>query len=312
MKKIISWNINGIASWSKNDESLNFLKKENPDIFCIQEIKSSQDKFDFDDIDFIASKFPKESSENIKKFLSQYPYQYYYFAEKKGYSGVGVFSRIKPQNVFFGLKDEKDEDIDKEGRLIVLEFEKMFLVNVYTPNSKIDFSRIDYRINVWDKNFKRYLSELKNKKNIIVCGDMNVLALDIDLQNYNFYFKNSKFREKILKERESFETFLNLGLVDIYRKKFPEKIIFSWTAPIALQLPSTRLDYFLIDKKIENNVDEVEIVNNFELQKSSDHFPILLKIKDIINEETNFNVNDKEKIIFPKNENEELFQDSLF
>ena len=126
---------------------------------------------------------------------------------------------------------------------------------------------------------------------------MNVLERDIDLQNYEFYFKeNPSFKEKVLVERESFKKFFKLGLVDIFRKFYPEKIIFSWVGPPALHLPSTRLDYFLISSKIENLVEDINIINN---QNGSDHFPISLILNKILSENID-NENESEKIFFPE------------
>lgn len=284
--KIISWNINGIKSWSETSNVFDFLEKENIDILCVQEIKTSEEKV-------------KSLFSNI---LEEFNFHYYHFAEKKGYSGTAIFSKYKPKKIDFGLKNNNSENIDTEGRMITLEFENFFLVNVYTPNSKIDFSRLDYRVNIWDSAFLEHLKRLKEKKEVVVCGDMNVLERDIDLQNYTYYFKNDDFREKILKERKSFERYINSGFEDIYRMFYPEKVIFSWVGPVALSLPSTRLDYFLLTKKIKKKVQSVEIINN---QKGSDHFPISLEI--------NFNnlkkENLREKIFFPEGE---VFQESLF
>ncbi|MBU1558014.1 exodeoxyribonuclease III [Patescibacteria group bacterium] len=289
--KIISWNINGIKSWSETDEVFDFIKNQNIDILCVQETRSSEDK--------IRSEYGD--------FCSEFPFHYYHFGERKGYSGTAIFSKIKPINVNFGILNSEGENLDNEGRVITLEFEEFFIVNVYTPNSKMDFSRLDYRINIWDKTFRLHLKEIQKKgKELIVCGDMNVLERDIDIQNHDFYFKNREgFRNKVLEERKSFFSFLELGLVDIYRKLYPNKIIFSWVGPPALQLPSERLDYFLLSKKIENSVKDVEILSN---QRGSDHLPICLSLnlkllKDIDNEGS------CEKVFFPK---KELNQTSLF
>ncbi|MBU1046610.1 exodeoxyribonuclease III [Patescibacteria group bacterium] len=294
--KIISWNINGLKSWSETEGVFDFLKKENPDIFCIQETRTSVDKL--------------ESEYN--NICPEFPFQYYHFGERKGYSGTAIFSKIRPLNIIFGIENSEGEMIDKEGRVITLEYDSFFIINVYTPNSKYNVQtsgadRLDYRVNVWDTSFLNHLKSLKEKeKEIIVCGDMNVLERDIDLQNYEFYFReNPGFRDKVLKERKSFFRFLGLGLVDIYRKLYPDKIAFSWVGPLALSLPSTRLDYFLLSPKIEETTEDVKIINK---QNGSDHFPISL----ILDKKLTKNIcieGESEKICFPaKNE----IQNSLF
>ncbi len=304
--KIISWNINGLKSWSDDNNVFDFLEKENPDILYLQEIKTSQIKINSE------NEINKNFSPNLEKILKLFPYQYFYFADKKGYSGTAILSKIKPKKVDFGLKNKEKENFDKEGRVIIAEFENLSVVNVYTPNSKIDFSRLKYRINTWDENFLNLLKELKEKKEVLVCGDMNVLACDIDLQNYNFYFKNSEFKNKIFEERKSFKRFLDSGFEDIYRKFYPEKIAFTWAGPQALQLPKTRLDYFLGTKEIVKN----SMKTNIFQEKGSDHFPISLEINDNIFLDNELKIkNEKEKIIFPEikeENNDEYFQETLF
>lgn len=278
--KIISWNINGINSWKENKEVFSFLEKHNPDIFCVQEIKTSQEK--------------------LPNILKNFPFHFYHFAEKSGYSGTAIFSKQKPISHSFGL-----EKIDNEGRVITLEFTDFFLVNVYTPNSKNDLSRLDYRKNVWDKIFSNHLKNLiLTKKEIIVCGDLNVTASDLDIQHAELYLaENFNYRKKVLEERIGFENFLNLGLVDVFRNLYPEKKTYSWILNPALKgLPhaNTRLDYFLISQNLMKNV----IDSSIEKCCGSDHLPIILEIqKDFKKEEKDF----PEKIFFPENEQISLF-----
>ncbi len=294
--KIISWNINGLKSWSETEGVFDFLKEQNPDIFCIQETRSSVDKIE----------------NEYNNICSEFPFQYYHFGERKGYSGTAIFSKIKPVNIVFGILNSDSEKVGNEGRVITLEFEDFFIINVYTPNSKFNTqissaTRLDYRINIWDKAFRLHLEKLKKSgKEIIVCGDMNVMERDIDLQNYDFYFKeNPGFKEKVLQERNSFLSFLELGLIDIYRKLYPDKIAFSWVGPPALHLPSNRLDYFLVSKKIEEKTEDVKIISN---QDGSDHFPISLTLNQKLSEKV-CDDGDYEKILFPKKEE---IQNSLF
>ena len=157
--KLISWNVNGIRAAIKKG-FMDFLKSENPDIICIQETKARPEQ--------VENEFPG------------YPYRFWNSAEKKGYSGTAIFSKIEPIGVTYGLDISKH---DTEGRVITAEFEKYYLVTVYVPNSKRDLSRLPYRQKEWDVDFLSYVRELENKKPVVFCGDMNVAQKEIDLAN---------------------------------------------------------------------------------------------------------------------------------
>lgn len=275
--KIISWNINGINSWKEKQEVFQFLEKHDPDVFCVQEIKTSHEK--------------------LPDLLKDFSFHFYHFAEKAGYSGTAVFSKQKPKTHSFGL-----EDIDSEGRVIALEFSDFFLVNVYTPNAKNDLSRLDYRRDVWDKTFLNYVQKLLLKKDVIVCGDLNVLASNLDIQHHEHYLENVIFRKKVFGERIGLQNILNLGFNDVYRELYPEKKEYSWIANPALRLPhaNARLDYFLISENLMENVVGSKIENCC----GSDHIPIILEIKNEFKREMN---EFSEKVFFP-----EIQQPSLF
>jgi exodeoxyribonuclease-3 len=275
--KVLSWNINGLHSWKNKKEVFQFLAEENFDIISLQELRTSQAKIMEDDI------------------LNDFPFHFYHLAEKNGYSGTAIFTKQKPLNYQFGL-----EEINQEGRVITLEFSDFFLVNVYTPNSKIDLSRLEYRQKVWDVAFLKHLKKLIEQKEVIVNGDLNVLGSDLDLQHYEFYRDDFNFQKKILVERNGFQNILNLGLVDTFRFLHPEKAQFSWIAPPKLRFPCTRLDYFLIS---ENWLPKV-ISSIIQSCVGSDHLPIILKMeKDFQSSKSDL----VDKIFFP-----EVHQPTLF
>lgn len=277
--KIISWNVNGINSWKENEKVASFLNKHSPDIFCVQEVKTSREK--------------------LPELLKNFYFQFYHFAEKAGYSGTAIFSKKKPISHSFGLGE-----IDQEGRVITLEFSDFFLVNVYTPNSKNDLSRLDYRKNVWDKNFLNHIKNLvSTKKEVIICGDLNVVASDLDIQHAEYYLvENFNYRKKVFEERIGFQNLLNLGFKDSFRYLYPEKKEYSWILNPALRGLShanTRLDYFLVSENLMNKIIDSKI----EVCSGSDHLPIILEV------EKDFEHNDLplEKVFFP-----EVKQASLF
>ena len=167
--KIISWNVNGIRAVLKKG-FLDFMNDTDPDIICLQE--------------------PKASPEQVELTLDNYPYKFWNSAEKKGYSGTAIFSKIKPINVINDLDIEKH---DKEGRVICFELKNYYLITVYTPNSKRDLSRLNYREKEWDVDFLNYLKQLEKNKPIIFCGDLNVAHTEIDLKNPKTNKRNAGF-----------------------------------------------------------------------------------------------------------------------
>ena len=249
MTKMISWNVNGIrAALTKG--FMDFFNEVNADIFCIQETKCQVGQVNIE-------------IEGV--------YQYFNQADKKGYSGTAVFTRIKPLNVTYGLGISEH---DKEGRVITLEFEDYYLVNVYTPNSKRELERLDYRMK-WEDDFRHYLKKLEEKKNVVVCGDLNVAHKEIDLKNPKTNRKNAGFTDE---ERNKFtELLLNSGFIDTYRYLHPDtENVYSWWSyrfNARKNNAGWRIDYFLVSEGLKNKIKKAEIHTNV---LGSDHCPIEL------------------------------------
>ncbi len=270
--KIISWNINGIRAWKEKDGVLNFIERlETPDIFCMQETKAQEGQI----------RILTESDnllENNKKIFKDYPFQYWNCAEKKGYSGVGVISKIEPIRVWYGMDNSP---IKNEGRIINAEFKKFILINVYTPNSKSELERLPLRYNEWDISFLRHLKKLNKKKNIVVCGDFNVAHEEIDLARPNgnkttkTNLGSAGFTDQ---ERERFSNFLEAKFIDSFRKLNPNKIQYSWWSYRAAARERNvgwRIDYFLTSEMLRNKIIEAKIYDKIT---GSDHCPIGIKL----------------------------------
>ena len=198
--KLISWNVNGLRA-CVGKGFLDYFKEQQADIFCLQETKLQEGQIELE--------------------LDGY-HQYWNYAEKKGYSGTAIFTKEKPISVHYGIGIEEH---DKEGRVITLEFEKFYMITVYTPNSQEKLARLDYRMK-WEEDFKNYLLELDKKKPVIVCGDLNVAHKEIDLKNPKTNRKNAGFSDE---EREKMTKLLESGFVDSFRYFYPNKTdIYSW------------------------------------------------------------------------------------
>ena len=249
--KLISWNVNGIRA-CLNKGFLDFFNEEKSDIFCIQETKM------------------QEGQAELK--LEGY-YQYWNSAEKKGYSGTAIFTKIKPLNVSCGIGIEEH---DKEGRVITLEFDKFYMVNVYTPNSKRELERLEYRM-VWEDEFRKYLLKLNETKPVIMCGDLNVAHKEIDLKNPKTNRHNAGFTDE---ERNKMTELLNSGFTDSFRYLYPEKEnIYSWWSYMFHAREKNagwRIDYFIVSKLIETKIKEAKIYTEV---LGSDHCPVGLEIK---------------------------------
>lgn len=251
--KLISWNVNGIRACLKKG-FLEYFNAEDADIFCLQETKLSEGQLNLE--------------------LEGY-HQYWNYAEKKGYSGTAIFTKKEPLSVSYGIGIEEH---DQEGRVITLEFEKFYMVTVYTPNSKDELLRLDYRM-IWEDEFRNYLKTLETKKPVIVCGDLNVAHKEIDLKNPKTNRRNPGFTDE---EREKFTTLLAAGFIDTFRYFFPDlEHAYSWWSYRANARKNNtgwRIDYFVVSNALENNLAAAEIHSQ---QEGSDHCPVVLSLKNI-------------------------------
>ena len=252
--KLISWNVNGLrAVINKGFEE--FFKGINADIFCIQETKMQEEQLE----------------EKINTIFNGYK-MYWNSAEKKGYSGTAIFSKKEPINVKYGIGIEEH---DKEGRVITLEFEKFYMVNCYTPNSKRELERLDYRM-IWEEDFRNYLLELNKKKPVILCGDLNVAHKEIDLKNPKTNRRNAGFTDE---EREKMTELLNSGFVDSFRYLYPDKTDkYTWWSYMFKAREKNagwRIDYFIVSDRIKDKINESYIFSEI---MGSDHCPVGLDI----------------------------------
>lgn len=253
--KLISWNVNGLrAVINKGFE--NFFDEIDADIFCIQETKMQKDQID----------------DNMKRIFEGY-YSYWNSAIKKGYSGTAVFSKTKPINVTYGIGIEEH---DKEGRVITLEYEDFYLVNCYTPNSKRELERLEYRM-IWENEFRNYLTSLNKIKPVILCGDLNVAHEEIDLKNPKTNRRNAGFTDE---EREKMTELLKSGFTDSFRYLYPNKTeCYSWWSYMGHAREKNvgwRIDYFIISKTIEEKVKDSYIYSNV---MGSDHCPVGIELR---------------------------------
>jgi exodeoxyribonuclease-3 len=248
--KLISWNVNGLrACLSKGFED--FFNTADADIFCIQETKMHPDQAEIGLIGYE---------------------KYWNSAVKKGYSGTAIFTRITPLSVTYGLNIEEH---DQEGRIITLEFENFFLVNVYTPNSKRELLRLDYRMR-WEDEFRTYLITLNQSKPVIICGDINVAHQEIDIKNPKTNRRNAGFTDE---ERDKMTALLEAGFTDTFRHIYPDKIdAYTWWSYMMNARARNigwRIDYFLVSNTLREAIKEATIYPDV---MGSDHCPIGLDI----------------------------------
>lgn len=248
--KLISWNVNGIrACVNKGFE--NFFKEADADIFCIQETKCQPDQIDLE----------------FEGYQS-----YWNSAEKKGYSGTAIFTKQKPLQVQYGIGIEEH---DKEGRVITLEYENFYLVNIYTPNSKRELERLEYR-QIWEDEIRKYLSNLNKMKPVIMCGDLNVAHQEIDLKNPKTNRGNAGFTDE---ERSKMTELLEAGFVDSFRYLYPEKTdAYSWWSYMGRAREKNvgwRIDYFIVSEDMKKQIKEATIYPEI---MGSDHCPVGLEI----------------------------------
>ncbi|MBR5789093.1 MAG: exodeoxyribonuclease III [Lachnospiraceae bacterium] len=248
--KIISWNVNGIrACLDKN--FMDFFNEANADIFCINESKVQEGQ--------------------VELTLPDYN-QYWNYAEKKGYSGVAVFTKIKPLNVTYGIGIDEH---DHEGRVITLEFTNFYLVSVYVPNSRQELERLPYRMK-WEDDFLSYIDSLNEKKPVIYCGDLNVAHEEIDLKNPKTNHKNAGFTDE---ERAKFSTVLSHGYIDTFRYFYPDKTdIYSWWSyrfKSREKNAGWRIDYFVVSERLKDKLVSADIKCDV---LGSDHCPVELVV----------------------------------
>ncbi len=252
--KFISWNVNGLrACVGKGDFYENF-KKLDADIFCLQETKMQEGQLEL------------ELPEGYRS--------YWNYAEKKGYSGTAIITRLNPLNVTYGMDDFRE---DNEGRIITLEFEDFYLITCYTPNSKQGLLRLDDRM-LWEDAFLKYLNHLQETKPVVVCGDLNVAHEEIDLKNPKSNHKNAGFTDE---EREKFTILLKEGhLIDTWRFQHPDTTdVYSWWSyrfRAREKNAGWRIDYFLISEALKDRLDRTEIHTDM---LGSDHCPVELDLK---------------------------------
>ena len=248
--KLISWNVNGIRA-CVNKGFKDFIYQIDADIFCIQETKCQEGQIELE-------------FKGYKSFWNS--------AEKKGYSGTAIFTKIDPVSVRYGIGIEEH---DKEGRVITLEFEKFYMVNIYTPNSKRELERLDYR-QVWEDEIRKYLLKLNEVKPVIMCGDLNVAHKEIDLKNPKTNRRNAGFTDE---ERNKMTELLNAGFIDTFRYLYPDKEEqYSWWSYMGKAREKNvgwRIDYFIVSKDIKDKIIDAKI---YPEVMGSDHCPVGLEM----------------------------------
>lgn len=250
MTKLVSWNVNGLRA-CVGKGFMDYFRQADADMVCLQETKLQDGQ--------------------ISMELGDHYHQYWNYAEKKGYSGTAIFTKHLPLSVHYGL----EENSEPEGRVITLEFGRFYLVNVYTPNAKRDLSRLPYRLE-WEKRFLAYLTKLKQDKPVIVCGDLNVAHMEIDIKNAKSNHGNSGFTEE---ERSCMTRLLDSGFKDSFRHLHPDKTdAFSWWSfmpKVRERNIGWRIDYFLVSEELAPSLTEAGIQ---PAVLGSDHCPVTLEL----------------------------------
>ncbi len=249
--KLISWNVNGLrACITKGFET--FFKDVDADIFCIQETKMQEDQADGIQYD------------GYIRYMNS--------AVKKGYAGTMVFTKKEPISVTYGLGIPEH---DQEGRIITLEYDKFYFVCCYTPNSKRELERLDYRM-VWEDDIRAYFKKLEEKKPVVYCGDLNVAHEEIDIKNPKTNHRSAGFTDE---EREKMTVLLNSGFIDTYRYLYPDKVEYSWWSYMRQAREKNigwRIDYFITSEALKDNIKEAKIHTQV---LGSDHCPVELDLE---------------------------------
>ena len=252
--KLATWNVNGIRSVLNKGALQEYVLESNPDILCLQETKAQQEQVE------------------LGMEFSEYDV-YFNSAVKKGYSGTAIFTKVKPLSVTYGIGIEEH---DQEGRVITAEFEKFYLVTVYTPNAKRDLSRLAYR-QVWEDDFLAYIKKLEETKPVSFCGDLNVAHKEIDLANPKTNVNNAGFTKE---ERAKFDQVVASGLVDAFRYLHPDAVgAYSWWSYMGgarARNIGWRIDYFVVSEALAPLLKEVDIRSDVT---GSDHCPVEIEVK---------------------------------
>ena len=251
MITLISWNVNGLRA-CVGKGFLDYFRASGADLFCVQETKLQEGQIELE--------------------LGDEYNQYWNYAEKKGYSGTAVFSKMNPLSVRYGL----EENSEFEGRVVALEFDAFYLVNVYTPNARRDLSRLEYRLE-WEDRFLRFVKELDSRKPVVICGDLNVAHREIDIKNAKSNHGNSGFTPE---ERSCMSRLLDSGFVDTFRHLHPDRAdAYTWWSfmpKVRERNIGWRIDYFLVSERLAHAVVEAGIEPSV---MGSDHCPITLKLE---------------------------------
>ncbi len=252
MKKFISWNVNGLRACVQKG-FCEYFTDVSADVFCIQETKLQEGQIELSEV------------------LDGY-YEFWNYANRKGYSGVAMFTKEKPVSVTYGMGIPKH---DEEGRLITAEFDDYYLVTCYTPNSQSELKRLDYRLE-WEKAFRDYLKDLEKEKPVIICGDLNVAHREIDLKNPKTNRRNAGFTDE---ERAEMTNLLNEGYIDTYRYFYPDaEGEYSWWSyrfRAREKNAGWRIDYFIVSNKLKSRLKSASIHQEIF---GSDHCPVELII----------------------------------
>ena len=251
MMKMISWNVNGLRA-AMGKGFMDFFRQQDADIFCLQETKLQEGQIELD--------------------MPGY-YQYWNYAEKKGYSGTAVFTKKKPVNVMLGIGVEEH---DREGRVITLEFDEFYFITVYTPNSQNELARLPYRME-WEDDFLAYVKGLEKDKPVIYAGDLNVARLEIDIKNPKTNRRNAGFTDE---EREKIQKAVDSGFIDTFRFFNPQiEGIYSWWSyrfKARERNAGWRIDYFMASESLKDKLKDAKIHTEV---MGSDHCPVELDIE---------------------------------
>ena len=251
MMKMISWNVNGLRA-AMGKGFMDFFRQQEADIFCLQETKLQEGQIQLD--------------------MPGY-YQYWNYAEKKGYSGTAVFTKRKPVNVMLGIGMEEH---DREGRVITLEFDEFYFITVYTPNSQNELARLPYRME-WEDDFLAYVKGLEKDKPVIYAGDLNVARLEIDIKNPKTHRRNAGFTDE---EREKIQKAVDSGFIDTFRFFNPQiEGIYSWWSyrfKARERNAGWRIDYFMASESLKDRLKDAKIHTEV---MGSDHCPVELDIE---------------------------------